>query len=444
MERYLLFDSGCCTCTSIASTIQSEAEEWLTCRSLRDPEMQVLLHSKVPNWQWEPMLIEVRGTRVHAFTGLAMSTRLGIGLGPRRSINILRLINRNVATDPQRRGILKFSGLLLAGAVSLGLPKSWIARGSASAQASDFNKHHDPDFGFSFEYPYAWQLTIGWKQSIPYPQPDAALKRITLLSANGLVDVDVWTLQGQDFPSWLQHYVQTRNVPQILHGSRGKVAGRDAWFYDMRGRGNDLHAVFFGDENYAYRIWNMVRGGVPAQSGYRHILNTFAVAGETSQAADIPADQSIALGRDANPALMDQPDPTCCQYTCSTNQFACCVKCDPNCHDTGNCTWWVYYKYCSGGGVPYRGDAYLWWGQRYDYPGWEAGSTPAQLRPSIAWWDQSGDTGHVAYIANYYSGDTVTISEMGCNVDYTCNRSRSISIYNPGGYLYKCSGPCWT
>lgn len=58
MERYLLFDSGCTTCSGIARLVEQESGGLLIAASLRDPEMQRLIKRANPNWRWEPMILE--------------------------------------------------------------------------------------------------------------------------------------------------------------------------------------------------------------------------------------------------------------------------------------------------------------------------------------------------------------------------------------------------
>ena len=90
------------------------------------------------------------------------------------------------------------------------------------------------------------------------------------------------------------------------------------------------------------------------------------------------------------------------------------------------------------GGVPFRGDAWTWWGQVPDYSSWTRNSIPPTNKPSIAWW--GGDPGHVAHVAQYSGGSTtVDITEMSyCT---SCGNSRNIDRYDPGGYIYRVYQP---
>lgn len=59
MQRYLLFDSECLACNSIARAIETAAKGWLVARSLSDQEMQQLLTQAKSHWKREPTLLEV-------------------------------------------------------------------------------------------------------------------------------------------------------------------------------------------------------------------------------------------------------------------------------------------------------------------------------------------------------------------------------------------------
>jgi len=59
MESYLLFDSGCSLCSSIARKVEDVTAGKLVARSLRDPDVRSILDEVNPGWRWEPMLLEV-------------------------------------------------------------------------------------------------------------------------------------------------------------------------------------------------------------------------------------------------------------------------------------------------------------------------------------------------------------------------------------------------
>lgn len=152
MERYLLFDSACSSCSKIAEEIAEQVGQRLIVRSLHDPEIQELLHRANPSWRWAPTLLEVSDEKVLAYTGLMMRGRLVLWLGLRRARQLTGLIYRHAvaahATTPVdvgRRQFLWQSGKSLAALVLLtGVPKlhdkssnfSWQNEGQFSASYS--------------------------------------------------------------------------------------------------------------------------------------------------------------------------------------------------------------------------------------------------------------------------------------------------------------------
>lgn len=92
--RYLLFDSGCATCTDVARSVEPETGDWLTARSLHEEEVQKQLSKARPDWKWEPGLLEIEGDRALLFTGLQMKMRLLVGLGPRKAARIAKIARR--------------------------------------------------------------------------------------------------------------------------------------------------------------------------------------------------------------------------------------------------------------------------------------------------------------------------------------------------------------
>jgi hypothetical protein len=145
MERFLLFDSGCSSCSELAHAIERETDGLLKARSLREREIQTLLDRVRPGWYWEPTLMEVQGDSVRIFTGLAMRLRIFTGLGPKRTWRIARLVRGVgvplIGVGTPRRQFLAQTARLLAGAALLGLiPKSvWAAPSQDSPNADPLN-----------------------------------------------------------------------------------------------------------------------------------------------------------------------------------------------------------------------------------------------------------------------------------------------------------------
>ncbi len=111
MERYLLFDSGCSVCSSLANQIEHASKGWLQARSLRDPQIQQQLDEAHPGWKWEPMLMEINAGRTHLFTGVSLRFKLLLGLGPAKTWEVAQLVGRarmaSAANAQTRRGFLK-------------------------------------------------------------------------------------------------------------------------------------------------------------------------------------------------------------------------------------------------------------------------------------------------------------------------------------------------
>ncbi|RMH43801.1 MAG: hypothetical protein D6694_06625 [Gammaproteobacteria bacterium] len=130
MERYLLFDSGCSLCTSLARQVEEAADGKLTVRSLRDPEVRSILDEVKPGWRWEPMLLEMDGDRRRVYAGIGLRARLVRVLGPRRAVRLAQIVQSATVFQPGRRGMLRLAGGLLAGLTLSG----WL---SGSAKAGD-------------------------------------------------------------------------------------------------------------------------------------------------------------------------------------------------------------------------------------------------------------------------------------------------------------------
>lgn len=133
MERYLLFDSGCSLCNTLAQDIERESNGWLQARSLRDPEIHIQLDRARPDWRWEPMLMEVHGNQIRTFAGIHLRWKLLSGLGPRRTWNVMQVISRTTVPttekDLARRHLFKRGASLLGGlALGLGWGNSEISR----------------------------------------------------------------------------------------------------------------------------------------------------------------------------------------------------------------------------------------------------------------------------------------------------------------------------
>lgn len=123
MERYLIYDGGCSTCSSLAQSIQDAAGSKLQTINIREDKAKALLDRAHPNgWRFAPYLVAVRGGEIRAWTGAGLAVRLGLLLGPRKAWKIRSLARQRGAMPAPgvnpRRNFLKLSGAVAAMAAS--------------------------------------------------------------------------------------------------------------------------------------------------------------------------------------------------------------------------------------------------------------------------------------------------------------------------------------
>lgn len=96
----LAFDASCALCKEVSRRVERASAGRL--------EVLPLGHRDVQQWRdqaldrgtpWAPTLLRVEGTRVRAWTGVRMGSRLAMRLGPRRTVLVLRALG-----DPEREG----------------------------------------------------------------------------------------------------------------------------------------------------------------------------------------------------------------------------------------------------------------------------------------------------------------------------------------------------
>ncbi len=126
MYRYLLYDSGCGICAHSVGQIKEEVDGILTVRGLSEMEIQQYLNRAKPDWEWEPMLLEVSedGEEIRVYNGVFMRLRLIQLLGISKSWRVLSSVYQSVNTTisaPERRRFLKYSGGVVAGLAVVGL-----------------------------------------------------------------------------------------------------------------------------------------------------------------------------------------------------------------------------------------------------------------------------------------------------------------------------------
>lgn len=286
----------------------------------------------------------------------------------------------------------------------------------------DWQSYEDPEYDFVLEYPTEWEVETTIQQSVPFPDTEAIIKRLSFRGSEGAVDLDLWLANGYDLEEWLAWYVETRReLPANQVNS--SVAGQPAVMFVENNVTVDLLTTFFSDGEYVYRLWYTVSKNPQGVQVYWRMLDTFTLGKSAAVAAVIPkdvkqsAEEAVGIsGIEAGNYCCNKYSPYCSLY------FSCC-------DDRGNCTWWVCYKF---GAVPFRGDAITWWGQVPDYPDWlRHTAAPKQNQENIAYFS----FGHVAYIANYTGGANVYITEMSwCT---SCYNGREISIDYPYGFIYE-------
>ncbi len=125
MNRYLLYDAGCSTCSRAAKELEKLTDGWLTLRSLREPAIRQQLDEIEPNWVWRPMLLETDGTDTNLYKGHRMMTRMVQALGLRQAWQVAQAVGweklLGVATntrqlDHSRRTFLTNTAAMLAAA----------------------------------------------------------------------------------------------------------------------------------------------------------------------------------------------------------------------------------------------------------------------------------------------------------------------------------------
>lgn len=185
--------------------------------------------------------------------------------------------------------------------------------------------------------------------------------------------------------------------------------------------------MFFSDGKHVYRIWYTISNHETGLQVVRSIVESFKFSSLSTIQPDIPD----SVWNEAS-LLVDKsgtsPMNTCCGLSSGSNPFGCC-------DDTGNCVWYVYYRY---GYVPFRYNATTWWGQVPDYPGWMRSTTsPRWYSRNIAWWEKPTGMGHVGFI-QYYTGDLNIMEMLWCA---SCERQRPGGLPLADGYIYERPGP---
>ena len=172
-KHYLLFDSGCSLCTSLARQVEEVSDGKLIARSLRDPEMHSILDAENPGWSWEPMLLEVGDEGRQIYTGVGMRLHLARVLGPRQALEVAQIVQKATFFQPARRGVLKLAGGLVA-SLALG---GWASK---SVKAGDGPISWPASMRMGSIAPSASNLS-GGKMSDLTPDEDRQIRENALL-----------------------------------------------------------------------------------------------------------------------------------------------------------------------------------------------------------------------------------------------------------------------
>jgi hypothetical protein len=99
--------------------------------------------------------------------------------------------------------LLLSEGRVLPSADKRGCGVSPASASQTSNPISDWQVYSDPDFKIIFQYPEEWEFKATIEQTYPYVDPYAILKRFTLIGKEGMIDFDIWSLNGYEFTDWL-------------------------------------------------------------------------------------------------------------------------------------------------------------------------------------------------------------------------------------------------
>ncbi|MDM9584247.1 hypothetical protein [Nostoc sp. GT001] len=104
MKRYLIFDSYCSSCSSLAHTIEKVAEGKLKTLSIASEEAKGILEQVFPNgWEHQPYFVTVKQDKVSVSTGYKMALQLGMLLGFKKGWQVYNLAKRYGVKIPSGR-----------------------------------------------------------------------------------------------------------------------------------------------------------------------------------------------------------------------------------------------------------------------------------------------------------------------------------------------------
>ena len=92
MKRYLIFDSYCSACSSLAHTIEEVAAGKLKAVSIASEQAKGMLEQVFPNgWEHQPYFVTVKQDKVSVSTGYKMALQLGMLLGFKKGWQVYNL-----------------------------------------------------------------------------------------------------------------------------------------------------------------------------------------------------------------------------------------------------------------------------------------------------------------------------------------------------------------
>lgn len=258
------------------------------------------------------------------------------------------------------------------------------------------------------------------------PIARAIVRRYRMRNAGeaSLMYLDVWQQRGLLMSKWINWYADSRHVDGLPKATEVTVGGM-AGVVHVEQHQRDLLTTYFSDGTYVYRLLQILNGRSDALDTYWRVLNTVQFDGQSEQVPMEAPNEAQNVVASANQDARG-PDPTCCNHYDANNIFSCC-------NETGNCTWWCYYKM---GYVPFTEGGHFWWYRAPDHSWIRSTTTPSTNRPSIGCynWYTNPPTGHVCHAASY-SGGNVAVTQMYCNS--SCGSPATISPSHPSqGWIY--------
>jgi predicted DCC family thiol-disulfide oxidoreductase YuxK len=208
VDRYLVYNAQCSTCSRLAESIRAAAHPKLVALSIYDSQAHSLLDQAYPNgWVQAPYLVFAHQGRVRAWTGVRAALGLGWLLGPQQAWRIWRLAWQSGVYVPlgmSATALLTtlrghFTQLTQSGnairhtAVTNLSRRRFLKRGLALITAVRLARFHAPAptyaAGESETATDTGYTTPVWVLSNPYPREFAA--------AQLMIQYDQYTVEGE-------------------------------------------------------------------------------------------------------------------------------------------------------------------------------------------------------------------------------------------------------